>query len=128
MPAHNQKQNFSLTDIYEKISLLETRQAYLYLLANSARLKGYHTNSSGAGDKKHFGYWNGNSYQFAFIGNASWLLFYFRIPLFESYPNSKAETLLKYPNAVENEKGELTIKITTLLEAQELQQFVESLI
>ena len=121
---HIQVRDNSLLDVFLRVRAPAVQQACLSLIVNSAQLRGFHTKSSGEGEKKHFGYWRDDQNWFAFIANNEWLLFYFRHPFLERVNLAVEEVRVAFPNAEVNPKGEMTVKIRDLCDSNAVQTFI----
>ncbi|MNZ82292.1 hypothetical protein D3C78_1009860 [compost metagenome] len=113
-------------EYYEVIQSSEAKQAYNYLIGWAASLNSHDCFPSSHGVIKDFRFMRGNDWDFAFIPNQQWLLFYFRNPCLNSEKFSKARVTESFPNATENNAGELTIRISTLEMAARFAEYIES--
>ena len=125
MAVHTQKTPTSLISLWERVSSSEVAAALLYLVVNSGGLSGVKTQSYDSGDKKHFGYWFGDAYCYAFIANTSHLLFYFRKPALDSDSGLEMDILERFPDAKHNPKNEYTVRVETLEQAEAIQAFLD---
>jgi len=123
----NGSENQSLyRDHYELIEDVGTKQAYSYLVGWASSLKHYDCLPSFHGVIRDFRLMHGSDWEFAFIPNQKWLLFYFRKPSLEYIKYSRHEIMSRFPEAKENNAGEFTVKISTLSEAVKLAAYIES--
>ena len=98
-----------------------TQQAYFYLIGWASTLKDYMCYPT-EGKVKDFRLYRDNNYDFAFIPNQKWLLFYFRKPCLCKY--SKNSIINYFPDANENKRGELTVKVSSLESAIKLAAYI----
>jgi len=119
------KQNL-YREYYEVIQSSETQKAYNYLIGWAASLKSHDCFPSSHGVIKDFRFMRGNDWDFAFIPNQQWLLFYFRRPCLNAEKFSKPKIMENFPGATENNAGELTVRVSTLEIAIHLAAYIES--
>lgn len=109
---------------YDYVLAPETRQAYLYLIGWASTLKEYECYPSFHGVIKDFRFMRGEDWDFAFIPNQQWLLFYFRKPCLRLPKYSRDEILSRFPDASENPSGEFTTKVTSLPLAVRISEYI----
>lgn len=114
------------SEYYEIIKSSEAKRAYIYLTGWAASLKSYDCFPSSHGVIKDFRFMRGTDWDFAFIANQKWLLFYFRKPCLVIDKFSKFRILEHFQNATENKAGELTIRVCTLEMAIQISAYIES--
>lgn len=107
---------------YEIIQSNEAKKAYNYLIGWATTLKIHECFPS----RKDFRFMRGNDWDFAFIPNRKWLLFYFRKPCLNSGKFSKTKIIENFPDTKENNSGELTIRVKTLEMATQLAAYIET--
>jgi hypothetical protein len=113
-------------EYYEVIQSNEAKQAYSYLIGWAASLKSHECFPSSHGVIKDFRFMRGTDWEFAFIPNQKWLLFYFRKPCLNIEKFSKSKILERFPSATENNAGEFTIRVSTLEIAAQISAYIES--
>lgn len=113
-------------EYYELIQSAETRHAYSYLVGWASSLSHYDCFPSHHGLIKDFRFIRGGEWDFAFIPNQKWLLFYFRKPALRHQKYSRSEIMCRFPNANENNAGEFTVRISTVAEAVSLAAYINS--
>ena len=113
-------------EYYELIQDSDAKQAYSYLIGWASSLKNHNCLPSAHGVIKDFRIMRGNDWDFAFIPNQKWLLFYFRRPCQKLEKFAHVNILSKFPEANENNHGEITIRIKTLEEAIKLAAYIDS--
>lgn len=113
-------------EYYELIQSSEAKEAYNYLVGWAASLRSHDFFPGSHGVIKDFRFMRGADWDFAFIPNQKWLLFYFRKPCLNSEKFSKTRVLESFPNAIENNAGELTIRVSTLEMAVRLAAYIDS--
>jgi hypothetical protein len=113
-------------DYYELIQDVGTKQAYSYLVGWASSLRHYDCLPSSHGVIPDFRFIRGSEWEFAFIPNQKWLLFYFRKPSRKYEKYSRSEIMTRFPETKENNGGEFTVKISTLSEAVKLAEYIES--
>jgi hypothetical protein len=102
------------------------KQAFSYMIGWAASLKRYDCFPSSHGVVKDFRFMRGEDWEFAFIPNQKWLLFYFRRPCLRSDKYTASQIRAAIPNANETPTGELTVRIANLEDAIRVSAFVES--
>ena len=60
---------------------------------------------------RSFRYFRGTAWEFAFIPNAQWVLFYFRKPALRRGKFTRSEILRRFPDAKELKGGALSLRI-----------------
>ena len=119
--ADNKDQYLSL---YEKITDEECREAYVYMIGQASIIQSLDCYPHGHGEVRDFRYYSGDEFLFAFIPNNEWLLFYFRTPAL-SRPEFAHDAVMKqFPQAEENNAGEIKLKIKNIDEAAKLVAFI----
>ena len=113
-------------EYYDLILTPEAKAAFSYLVGWSASLKGHECFPSGHGVIKDFRFMRGDNWDFAFIPNQQWLLFYFRLPCQQLKKYSRYNILETFPRAAENNAGEYTLKVKTLSHALDVAGFIDS--
>jgi hypothetical protein len=113
-------------EYYESIQESGAKKAFSYLVGWSSSLKNYECMPSSHGVIKDFRLIRESEWDFAFIPNQKWLLFYFRKPSlkFEKYSSNAIKE--NFPEANENNAGEFTIRITSIEMAVKLAAYIES--
>lgn len=113
-------------EYYDIVLNPEAKQAYSFLVGWASTLRGYDCFPSSHGHIKDFRFVHDEDWDFAFIPNQKWLLFYFRKPCFRFSKYARQEILQRFPAANETGSGEFTIKIASLDGAILLSAYVES--
>lgn len=113
-------------EYYEAIVSPDTKQAYSFLIGWAATLRGYDCFPGSHGHIRDFRFVRGDDWDFAFIPNQKWLLFYFRKPCLNFPKYERREILRTFPDANETGSGEFTIKIASLGDAIRLATYVGS--
>jgi hypothetical protein len=104
----------------------DAKQAYSYIIEWASMLAGYECFPSSHGHIKDFRFMRGKDWDFAFIPNQKWLLFYFRKPSLRLPKYTKQEILNRFPAAHETTGGEFHIRIANLEDARLLASYIES--
>lgn len=113
-------------EYYATIVSSDTKHAYSFLIGWAATLQGYVCFPGSHGHIRDFRFLRGEEWDFAFIPNQRWLLFYFRRPCLGLPKYEKQEILRVFPDANETGSGEFTIKIANLGDAVRLAAYVGS--
>ncbi|MFU3343836.1 hypothetical protein ACM7LD_04565 [Pseudomonas aeruginosa] len=113
-------------EYYEILSAPEAKHAFLYMVGWASTLKGYEFFPSSHGPIKDFRFLRGNDWDFAFIPNQKWMLFYFRKPCLRFPKYSREEILGRVPGAKENSAGEFTVRIENISSVMRLASYIES--
>ena len=109
----------------DKAVATEVKQAYRYMIGWAATLKNHVCFPSGHGHIKDFRFMRGEDWDFSFIPNQKWLLFYFRTPCLRLSKYTRAAILNCFPGAKETSAGEFTIRVARLDDAVRIASFVE---
>lgn len=110
----------------EHISDPEARNAYLYLLGLAACSREYVCFPKQKGVVRDFRYVDSAKRQhFAFIPNAGWLLFYFRLPAIRTGRYSITELQAAFGSVGTNKAGEWTVKIANIADADRLWKIID---
>lgn len=101
-------------EYYQIPKLTEVKNAYSYIIGWASSLRDYEFYPGPHGYIKGFRFMRGENWDFAFIPNQKWLLFYFRKPcqLFKKY--SREAISKSFPEIKEINGGDYTLKITSL--------------
>jgi hypothetical protein len=113
-------------EYYCIIQISEVKFAYSYIVGWASSLRGYECYPSSHGIIKDFRFMRGENWDFAFIPNQKWLLFYFRKPCQALAKYSRDAVFTCFPEASENNAGEYTLKISNLTSATNLASYIES--
>lgn len=113
-------------DYYEILCAPEAKHAFLYIVGWASTLQDYESFPDSHGHIKDFRFLRGNDWDFSFIPNQKWLLFYFRKPCLRLPKYSRDEILARVSGARENNAGEFTVRIENLTAAMHLAGYIES--
>lgn len=113
-------------EYYEILCVPEAKHAFLYMIGWASTLKGYEVFPGFHGHIKDFRFLRGNDWDFSFIPNQKWMLFYFRKPCLRLPKYSCEEILKRIPGAKENNAGELTVRIENMNDVMRLTGYIES--
>ena len=113
-------------EYYQIPQLTEVKKAYSYIIGWASSLREYECYPGPHGFIKGFRFMRGENWDFAFIPNQKWLLFYFRNPCQVIKKFSREAMSKSFPEATENNRGEYTIKISSLNMAIRLASYIES--
>jgi len=91
----------------------------------ASTLQGYEVFPSSHGYIKDFRFVRGNDWDFSFIPNQKWMLFYFRKPCLRLSKYSSEEIQEKIPGAKENNSGEFIVRIETINDVMRLSNYIE---
>lgn len=111
---------------YNSIVSSETKQAYSFIVGWAATLQEYVCFPGSHGFIRDFRSLRGEEWDFAFIPNQQWLLFYFRRPCLRLPKYARQEILRAFPDANETGGGEFTIKVVNLGDAVRLAAYIGS--
>ena len=101
------------------------RDAFVYLVGFAATLKSLTCHARFKGAVRDFRFYAAAEEQsFSFIINKKWLLFYFRSPSVRSCKYSAELLAQQFPSMKVNTRGEWTVRIASLQEAQRLTCFL----
>lgn len=104
----------------DTISASGVREAYLYLTHHAATLPAYECRPQVKGAIRDFRYYQGAEQPFAFIVNQQSLLWYFRPPGLKLPAASVSQLQREFDEVRENPAGEITVRISTLEDAQRI--------
>ena len=105
----------------ERVSDPEARYAFLHLVGLAACSTEYVCFPQRKGVIRDFRFIDGEKRQlFAFIPNARWLLFYFRLPAIRTGRYSMAELQATFGSVGTNNAGDWTVKIANFADAHRL--------
>jgi len=113
-------------EYYDIIEDIETKEAFSYLVGWASSLKNYSCLPSSHGVIKDFRFMRDTDWDFAFIPNQKWLLFYFRKPSLRFEKYSRARILEKFPEAKETKPREFTLRISNFEMAAKIATLIES--
>ncbi|MCD9046807.1 hypothetical protein [Luteimonas sp. MHLX1A] len=114
-----------LTQHFSVVHSQDAKRAFHYLMGWASTLPDYECLPGRHGHIRDFRFMRGSDWDFAFIPNKAWLLFYFRAPSLRPPKFAKAEVLARFPAAKETSSGEITIRIESLDDAVELARFID---
>jgi hypothetical protein len=109
----------------EKVRTESARTAYVYFIGWSATLTEYVCFPSGHGDICDFRFYRGRSWDFAFIPNHQWLLFYFRKPCQKIAKYEPSSIIRGIPSAKINPAGEVTVRVDSQALAMAVVRYIE---
>lgn len=112
-------------DYYEILRTPEAKHAFLYMVGWASTLKGYDVFPSSHGHIKDFRFLRGKDWDFAFIPNQKWMLFYFRTPCIRLPKYSREEILGQFPDAKETNAGEFTVRLQNVSDVMRLAGYIE---
>lgn len=75
---------------------------------------------------RSFRYFRGAAWEFAFIPNAQWVLFYFRKPALKHGKITTNEILRRFPDAKELKGGDISLRISDTERAREVVDYADS--
>jgi hypothetical protein len=110
----------------EHITDRGTLDAYWYIVGFSESLLGFQPRPFRKGAVLDYRFFRNDEQWFAFIVNRNSLLFYFRLPAVRSGRYSKDELIRKLREVRENRRGEITTRISTVMEARRVMKAVFS--
>lgn len=111
---------------YDIAASQDVRSAYCYMVGWASSLKSHICFPSSHGHIKDFRFMRGDCWDFSFIPNQKWLLFYFRTPCLKLPHYSPAEILSRFPVAKKTSAGEYHVRISNLEAAVLLSTYIES--
>ena len=109
-----------LIEHFDRIAVPTVREAYLYLTHHSQTLTHYQCGAGQHGDVRDFRYEQGVAWPFAFIVNQKSLLWHFRLAGLKSPAASVSQLQREFDEVRENPAGEITVRISTLDDAQRI--------
>lgn len=109
---------------FDKITVAEVRQAYLFLTHHAATLRDFLCRPGQHGDVDDFRYEQATEWPFAFIVNQKSLLWYFRLAGLRHPAASVATLRGQFADVKEVQRGEITVRISTLSDAQRIAALV----
>ncbi|MDT4883443.1 hypothetical protein FQZ97_1194840 [compost metagenome] len=98
----------------------------MYMVGWASTLKDYDFFPDSHGLIKDFRFLRGNDWDFAFIPNQRWLLFYFRKPCLRLPKYAREEILDRVPGANETNAGEFTVRLENVSDVLRLVAYIES--
>lgn len=110
---------------YEVLCTAEAKHAFLYMVGWASTLKGYDCFPGWHGHIQDFRFLRGNDWDFAFIPNQRWMLFYFRKPCLSLPKFSREEIICRIPNAKETNAGEFTVRLESVSDVMRLADYIE---
>ena len=109
---------------FDKIAVQDVRTAYLFLTHHAATLGDFRCRPGQHGEVDDFRYEQGTEWPFAFIVNQKSLLWYFRLAGLR-HPAASVTTLQsQFAEVREVQRGEITVRISTLADAQRIAALV----
>ncbi|WCM53257.1 hypothetical protein OH720_09650 [Pseudomonas sp. WJP1] len=112
-------------EYYEILCTPEAKHAFLYMVGWASTLKSYDFFPSSHGHIKDLRFLRGNDWDFAFIPNQRWMLFYFRKPCLKLPKYSREEILGRIPGAKETNAGEFTARLKNVNDVMRLAGYIE---
>ena len=114
------------SEFYNVVLNVGAKRGYSFLIGWASSLERYECFPSFHGVIKDFRFMRGDDWDFAFIPNQQWLLFYFRKPCLRLEKYSHAAIRAHFPEAHETPSGEFTVKVASLEEALRVAAYIES--
>lgn len=114
------------SDYYDGIQSVEVKQAYCFLVGWASTLRGYDCFPGVHGYIRDFRFMRDNEWDFAFIPNQKWLLFYFRAPCLQHPKYTRQAIIERFPEAKETGSGEFTVRLTNLSDALRVSSYIGS--
>ncbi|MCY1429495.1 hypothetical protein D9M71_454150 [compost metagenome] len=113
-------------EYYEIVRSPEAKRAFLFMAGWASTLRGYDFFPASHGHIKDFRFLRGNDWDFAFIPNQKWLLFYFRKPCLRLPKYSRDEILGQLSSARQTNAGEFTVRLEKVSDVIRLACYIES--
>lgn len=110
---------------YEWITSQEARRAYCYVVGWASTLPGYLCFPGRHGHISDFRFMRDGQWDFSFIPNRKWLLFYFRTPALRLPNFTGAGITSKFPDAVKTSASEFKLRIATVDRAAQVTDYIE---
>jgi len=110
----------------ELVRTESARAAYAYLIGWSSTLAGYECFPSRHGIIPDYRFYRGRSWDFAFIPNQKWILFYFRKPSHKLDKYTPSLLLRQIREAEITRSGEVTVRVASLSLAKKVAKYIES--